>query len=240
MDFPEVRKFLIASYHDLPNILFVGCILLGSLLGYLPLIWLALGLIINGFATTVVQMIFRLFFKAFPSLGTSWKSQFMLPNDEESQRCFVGFQVKFDKNTGKQQSITSTGTTILGAPSYWMSSAAFFAMFSIYNSIRVVARESNANVDPMLVSTRKAFSISTLIIGIVFMTLIFARAFTGCETKVSGTLGVLLGIGMAIGVWHMLDACGTGKLPDILQVVGSMAPDHAKNQQPVMCVAPKA
>ena len=113
-------------------------------------------------------------------------------------------------------------------------------MFSIYNSIRVAAKESKGNVDPILVSTRKAFSLSTLIIGIAFMTLIFARAFTGCETKTSGTLGVLLGTGMAIAIWHMLDACGTGKMPDILQVVGSMAPDHAKTEQPVMCVAPRA
>jgi hypothetical protein len=196
-------------------------------------------MILNGFATTFIQMVFRVFFKAFPNLESAWKSQFMLPANEAAQKCFVGFQVNLEKDPARR-SITAMSTdNILGAPSYWMSSAAFFAMFSIYNSIRVTARESKGNVDPVLVSTRKAFSLSTLIIGLVFMTLIFARAFTGCETKVSGTLGVLVGIGMAIGVWHMLDACGTGKMPDILQVIGSMAPDHAKKEQPVMCVAPR-
>jgi hypothetical protein len=240
MDFPEVRKFLLASYHDLPNILFVGSLLLGSLLGYLPLVWMALGLVFTGVGNTVVQMIFRLFFKVFPTLQEKWKNQFFLNAEEASQKCFVGFQVSMDKNGVRKGSLTSsTQPTIFGAPSYWMSAATFFAVFSIYNSIRVTARETRGRVDPLLVSTRKAFSISTLVIGVVFMLLVFARGFTGCETITSGTLGALLGIGMAVGFWHILDVCGTGKMPDILQVIGSMAPDQSATQTPVMCVAPK-
>jgi hypothetical protein len=242
MDFPEVRKFILASYHDLPNILFVGSLLLGSLMGYLPLVWMALGLVFTGAANTFVQMLLRLLFKVLPAkvLTDKVKQQFVLSAEDASHKCFVGFQVNMD-STGrpKANSFTNTQSGIFGAPSYWMSAATFFAAFSIYNSIRVTARESSKKVDPLLVSTRRAFSLSTLVIGLVFMMLVFARAFTGCETIASGTLGAALGIGVAIGFWHLLDVCGTGKMPDILQVVGSMAPDHGKAEQPVMCVAPQ-
>ena len=240
MDFPEVRKFLLASYHDLPNILFVGSLLLGSLLGYLPLVWMALGLVFTGVANTVVQSIFRVFFLYATNLKEKWKNQFFLTADEASQKCFVGFQVRMDGANFKKTSLTAEKTDVFGAPSYWMSAATFFAVFSIYNSIRVTARESDGRVDPLLVSTRKAFSLSTLVIGLVFLMLVFARGITGCETITSGTLGALLGIGTGIGFWHILDVCGTGKMPDILQVVGSMAPDTSKTEQPVMCVPPDA
>jgi hypothetical protein len=119
-----------------------------------------------------------------------------------------------------------------------MSSASFFAWFSIYNSIRVAIREPKGKADSRLMTTRKAFSISTLLMGIFFFLLVGARAFTGCETLVGGAVGVLLGASVAIGYWHILDGCGTGKIPDVLQVVGSMAPEKNKQEQPVMCTAP--
>lgn len=230
MDFPVIQKFLLASYHDLPNILFMGSLILGSLLGYLPLIWLAFGMIFNGAATGLMQFILN-FMKDMNWLGPL-KDQISVSGSEYA-KCFVGFQRDIN---GTFNSLTGSSKPMI-APSYWMSSSAFFAVFSIYNSIRVIARDPKGKVDPMLVSARRAFSISTLVIGLFFLGLVFARAFTGCETMFGGTLGVLLGAAMAVAYWHILDSCGTGKIPDVLQVVGSMAPDQSKKEQPVMCTA---
>jgi hypothetical protein len=230
MDFPVIQKFLLASYHDLPNILFMGSLILGSLLGYLPLIWLAFGMIFNGAATGMMQLMIKTL-KEWNWLGPL-KDQVSVSGADYA-KCFVGFQK--DVN-GTFNSLTASSTPMV-APSYWMSSSTFFAFFSIYNSIQLTARDSKGKVDAKLVSTRRAFSISTLIIGLFFLGLVFARAFTGCETLFGGTLGALLGAGMALAYWHILDACGTGKIPDVLQVVGSMAPEQGKAEQPVMCTA---
>jgi hypothetical protein len=232
MDFPVIQKFLLASYHDLPNILFMGSLILGSLLGYLPLIWLAFGMVFNGAATGLMQLVLQNMRKwGWLNWLGPLKDQIEVSGADYA-KCFVGFQK--DVN-GTFNSLTGSSTPVV-APSYWMSSSTFFTVFSIYNSIRVVARESK-NVDPILVSTRRAFSISTLIIGLFFLFLVFARAFTGCETLLGGTLGVLLGAGIAVAYWHILDSCGTGKIPDVLQVVGSIAPEKNKAKQPVMCTA---
>ncbi len=236
LNFPEAQKFLLASYHDLPNILFVGSLILGSLLGYLPLVWVALGMLLNGAITASVQY-FLQFLLSFESIA-KWdekKRQLRVPASEY-QRCYVGF--KPDADNYQNNKSFGSATKPIVAPSYWMSSSAFFSAFTIYNSIWVTARQPNKNTDSLMVATRRAFSLSTLIIGVFFLGLVFSRAFLGCETLTGGTLGVLLGAAVAVGFWHTLDACGTGKIPDILQVVGSMAPDRSKTEQPVMCTPP--
>jgi hypothetical protein len=231
MDFPEARKFLLASFRDLPNILFIGSLIIGSVLGYLPLIWLALGLIFNGAVTALFQIFLKtlLEVKAWPEKWKPWLQM----DKSTSQSCFVGFQ----PNVANSAVTTESGMVIV-APSQWMSATTFFAAFSIYNSVQVARRNSNGKVDQKLKSTRTAFSISTAIIGAVFFGLLFSRFFFQCETIFGGALGIAIGIGMGIGYWYILNLCGTGKMPDILQVIGSMAPDASKAQQPVMCTAP--
>ena len=229
MEFPEVRTFLLASYRDLPNILFVGSLILGSLLGYLPLVWMALGLLFNGAITWGGQLLVQFLIKVVPYLNRN-ADLFHLTGD--AQKCSVGFRVQPD--LGERRSLTNS---TLVTPSYWMSATTFFAVFSIWNSIQVAAKEPRGAVDKQLVANRKAFSISTIVIGVFFLSILGLRAFTGCETRVGGTLGVVFGFGIAIAFWHLLDSCGTGKIPDILQVVGSMAPDHYKAETPVLCKA---
>lgn len=223
----EIRQFLLASYHDLPNVLFTGSLLLGSLTGYLPLVWMALGLILNATTVTFAQAFVAFLALKFPVI----KDEAFLSAD--SPACTVGFQRI--RALGDKNEVSGERNVM---PSHWMASSAFFATFSIYNSIRLMARKSADHTDPQKINNRKAFSISALVIGIVFMGLIFLRGFTGCETRWGGTVGVAIGLGMAIGFWHILDACGTGRVPDILQVVGSMAPEGATDATPVVCTPP--
>jgi uncharacterized membrane protein YecN with MAPEG domain len=215
MDFPEARKFLLASYHDLPNVLFVGSLVIGLVSGYLPLVWASAGLAVNWVVTIMFQMLAMLVGQYYPGFVTK-----TLPRS-----CSVAGIESKDR---------------LVVPSLWMSSSAFFAMFTIYNSIRVTMRKSKAAVDEKLVSARRAFSISTFFVGIIFLLLIFARMFTECDTWLGGGLGVLVGAGVAIGFWHLVDCSGSGKIPDLLQVVGSMAPDKVAKETPLMCVPPKS
>jgi hypothetical protein len=88
------------------------------------------------------------------------------------------------------------------------------------------------------VDTRTAFTLSTMIIGAAFLLLVFARGFSGCESWLGGILGVLIGTGTSIGFWHLLDACGTGTIPDVLQVINNMAPAGEGAAVPVVCTPP--
>jgi hypothetical protein len=213
-----VREFILSAYHDLPNVLFVGSLLLGSIMGYLPLVWMALGLVMNAAVIAFLQSILNLLFTGDQLVAFG-----------ASPTCQVGYErmmTGFGNRSSSPRRI---------APSQWMGASVFFAVFSIYNSVRVAIRESAPGANKDLVSNRRAFSLSTLIVGLAFFLLVLARSFTGCESIMGGILGVLVGGGVAIGFWHILDVCGTGRIPDILQVVRSMAPEQKDSETPVLC-----
>ena len=215
----RMREFLLGSYHDLPNVLFVGSLILGSIMGYLPLVWVSLGLILNGASVAVLQGILSL---VFPK----W-AQVSVPSG--SSACEILGSVVGTAGT--------SGTTVV-APSHWLSAATFFAVFSIYNSIRIALKPPARGASSEKIDTRRAFSLSVLVIGVVFLGLIMGRGFGGCETWLGGISGVLVGSGLGIGYWHLLDACGTGAIPDVLQVVHSLPPPADIANVPVICTPP--
>jgi len=62
MSVARMRQFLLGLYHDLPNVLFTGSFVLGSITGYLPLVWVSLGLIFNGLIVSAIQQGFGIVF----------------------------------------------------------------------------------------------------------------------------------------------------------------------------------
>jgi hypothetical protein len=221
MSLIRIREFLLASYHDLPNILFVGALLIGSLTGYLPLVWVAFGLLLNAASVGLIQTVLGILFP-------NWNQIFQ---DNASPACVTGFlQVRSMKEKPGDFPRRSV------APSQWLAATVFFSVFSIYNSIRVAMKDPQEGTSEDKVQERRAFSLSALLAGIVFLLLVLSRLFTGCETILGAALGILVGGGIAIGYWHLLDACGSGRVPDVLQVMGALAPEAKKPEIPVMCV----
>ena len=218
MSFVRMREFLLGSYHDLPNVLFVGSLILGSIMGYLPLVWVSLGLILNGASVAILQGLLSLLFP-------KW-AQVSVPSGATA--CEI---------LGSVVGTAGTGTTVV-APSYWLSAATFFAVFSIYNSIRIALKPPARGASAEKIDTRRAFSLSVLVIGIVFLALIMGRGYSGCETWLGGISGVLVGGGLGIGYWHLLDVCGTGTIPDVLQIVHSLPPPADVANVPVICTPP--
>jgi len=218
MSLARAREFLLGAYHDLPNILFVAALLIGSLTGQLSLVWVALGLIINGLIVAGFQGLFGLFFP-------TW-AQVAIPAGAGA--CSV---------LGRT-SLSAPDDTQIVAPSYWLTSAVFFAAFSIYNSLRVALKDSAPGVESQKVDNRRAVSLSVAAIGVLFLGLVLARGYSGCETLFGGVLSVLLGGGVAIGYWHLLDACGNGILPDILGIMGNLAPGPKDEEAkiPIVCM----
>lgn len=224
MSFTRAREFLIGAYHDLPNVLFVGSLILGSMTGYLSLVWVALGMIINAAVVAIFQGLFSLLFP-------TWNQVVV---ESGSMICEI---------VRSQERLSSMKTAIFGetsvvAPSYWISSALFFAVFLIFNSFKVGLRESERGAQKDKADVRRAFSMSVLVVAVAFLGLVMGRVYTGCETGLGIVSGALIGGGVAIGYWNLLDACNSGIVPDILQVVSSMAPAKNKDLTPVVCTAP--
>lgn len=217
MDLASARTFLLGAYHDLPNVLFMGSLILGAMTGYLPLIWLALGLIANGAVVSVFQGLFKLLFPTWSQVAI----------DSSYSACMV-----------ISRAISKASGVVYVAPSHWIAATIFFAVFTIYNSIRIHLREAPSGVSEDKIDNRKAYSLTTALIGVVFFLLALTRGFTGCETWFGGISGVVIGAGSAIGFWHLLDACGSGIVPDILQVVSASAPAGDDKQVPIICTPP--
>jgi hypothetical protein len=222
MSLAPAREFLLGAYHDLPNVLMMGSLILGGMSGYLPLIWLGIGLVANAGVIQVFQSILTILFdksdyESMISSGNTFAcsiyNQGMTPT-AASQKMFV-------------------------APSHWLGGSAFFVMFSIYNAIRVALRKPVPGASERMVNVRRAFSMSVLVIGIFFMALVLGRGLSGCETWLGGSLGILIGAGFAIGYWHLLASCNGGRVPDVLQVVNALPPIGGDDTKvPVVCTAP--
>ena len=213
----RMRQFLLGLYHDLPNVLFVGSFVLGSITGYLPLVWVAMGLIMNAFVVTSTQQLLALIWPTWNQIITA-----------KGAACDI-------LSTGAP----GNGTTII-APSMWLSSAVFFASFVIYNSVQVAMMPTAKGASKDKADIRQAFTLTTIVIGAVFFLLVLLRGHSGCESYLGGTLGVLTGVGLGVGFWNILNVCGgaarVGMVPDVLQVVNSMAPP-GEDTVPVVCSA---
>lgn len=209
------RNFFIGAYHDLPNVLLMGSLILGSIIGYLPLIWVALGIVLNAIAIGILQTGLSL-------LYPKW-SQVSMPAG------MIACEIL------PRTRPIGTNDYLTAAPSHWLSAAIFFATFNIYNAIQVAAREPANNTDQSKVDARRAVSLSAFVIGVIFFLLMLARGFSGCETWLGGFLGVFIGGGLAVTWWHILDSCGIGVIPDILQLVGNSAPAPTGKRTAIVC-----
>ena len=221
MSLAGAREFLLGAYHDLPNVLFMGSLVMGSILGYLPLVWVSLGLILNGGVVSLLQGLLRLLFPTWDQVSIYAGS----PACEVLGR------------TSLSMGPVRTGGTSPVAPSHWLSAASFFSAFVVYNSIKVAGRGSARGASAEKVSARQAFSLSVAVVGLAFMGIVLARGYSGCETWLGGATGIVVGILLAISYWQFLDLCGTGKGPDVLQVTASLEPVAKDSETPIVCAA---
>lgn len=212
----RLRELTLTTYHNLPNTIFVTLLILGAIQGSLPMIWVAVGMIINALTVTSVQELLTLIF------DPSW-SQLSQPL---SATCSIIPQT--DLAGAKETYITV-------APSHWFAATTYFIIFILYNAIQVALRPIAAGADPTKVDVRLAFTMSVISLATFFFAILLLRGFTGCETWLGSILGILVGSGVAITYWHILDACHSGVPPDILNVVAATAPARTEDETPVMC-----
>jgi len=225
MEFARAREFVVGAYHDLPNVLLTGSLLLGSVTGYRPLVWLAVGLLFFNLPITYgVQLVTGFFDLLRPYVEV-----------DKADRCRTYSDPS--KNPANNDAAESTSTPVLDTrgPTWWMTSAGFFFFFTLYNAIMVMssARNPNATIDQQ--NNRNAYCYAVIWISVVFLIMAGCRLISGCEAKVGGIVGLGLGVVLAVIYWHLLNVCGNGLVPDILQIIGNQSPQKGSGVTPVLC-----
>ncbi len=215
----QARKFILGAYHDLPNVLVVSSLVLGALIGYLPLVWVSLGLLVNAAGISALQAV----------LGFLFPEWNQVSQPANALACDVLGRARMPSMSyGRDKFVTV-------APSHWLGATAFFSAFIIYNSAMLADKAPSTTKNDERYANRMAFSITTIAIALMFLIFVLLRGFTGCETWLGAVLGVLVGTGTAVGFWNLLDVCGAGSVPDVLQAINSMAPPSSGDSSPVVC-----
>jgi len=119
-------------------------------------------------------------------------------------------------------------------PSWWVTSAFFFITFTLWNGLNVLFNENpNATMDQK--NNRRAYALSVLLISGIIGFMALSRTFDGCETITGTLLGACVGGLWSIIYWKILDACGTGITPDVLQIIQNSAPSRSDKVTPIVC-----
>lgn len=212
----RLREFTLTTYNNLPNTIFITSLLLGAIQGNLPMIWVSMGMILNTLTVSTLQEALGIIFPRWNQI-----------HQPASATC--GIVPDFDM---------SAPPTVIVAPSHWFASTTYFVVFILFNAIQVAMRPVQANTDAKKVDVRLAFTGSVLMVSIFFFAILLLRGFTACETWLGSILGILVGAGVAIAYWYLLDICHSGVPPDILNVVTATAPPGSiDNKTPVICTA---
>lgn len=215
----RLREFILSTYDNLPNTIFVSALLLGIIQGNLAMVWTSVGMMINALLISVLQELLGFIFKD-DGKGEAWSQVYQ----SASHMCTIIKDIE-----------PNSDANVVVAPSHWFSSVAFFLTFIFYNAVQVAMRAPAKGVDHKKVDVRLAFSGSVILITIFFFALILLRGFSQCETWLGATLGLTIGSLMAIGYWHIMNVCNSGVPPDILNIVSATAPARENKETPVIC-----
>jgi hypothetical protein len=213
MEYARAREFVLGAYHDLPNVLLIGSLLLGSIAGYRPLLWMAVGLLANLPLTLGAQALASA--TGFESLRVEHRGRCATFMDSELNLNGVSVQTSY-------------------APSWWTTSATFFVVFTLWNAFAVLF-SSNSNASTEQKTNRRAYCLSVIVISCIFVFLGLTRVFSGCETVWGALVGVLLGAIEGIAYWYILNACHSGIVPDVLQIIQNSAPASTGDLTPIVC-----
>lgn len=205
------RELVFGTYDNLPTIFIVGSLLIGSMTGIVPILILGLTTAFVG----VLVFIFQLTMRGIA--GTEKNSL-----------------VDFFSSIGPC-SLNKQGSTELLVSS-WMSITSFVLAYLFLNALAIYNETPPANASDQLVANRSSYMISAMVaICIIAVILGVSRRMLGCETKLMAVLSLALGIGVAYGIWNLVDI----KMGDVFQIVNNMANVSSTNTTtPVLCVPP--
>jgi hypothetical protein len=126
------------------------------------------------------------------------------------------------------------------APSMWMALTTYYGVYILMNAVNIYTTTPNKmRKEAIPVQRRKGLGlISILAAVILLMFMLVPRYRTTCETVVGTVTGIALGIGAAVSMWYILDACGADLYPDVHGVMLGLKPDFLRTH-PLACTPPE-
>lgn len=201
------RDLIIGTIKHLPTIFTAGSLLIGSITGIIPIL-------ILGLVTAFLALLVFAFQKLTHSV--------------------------IDKNIPLLNWFSSIGPCPDSREfliSTWASVTSFVIMYLFLNALAIYNKPPVSGASDQLVANRESYMISVMVV-LCFLAIILIgyRMNFGCEGKVMGVLSIILGGGVAYGMWSLVDT----RMGDIFQVINNMTSVNSSGKTtPVMCVAPQ-
>lgn len=210
------KELVFNGIKDLPSILIVGGLLLGGMSGSVPLIVMALG----GLASSASYLFLQ---NLLSSLGLSF---LRVPYNSAcvSHKTIGYYDVK---NRGLIDETSST----------WLFTVCYFIGYLFYNALTITILDPTTKDDIDKVNSRKAQGISVMIALLIMLFLFIGfRWKSKCENMITGPLGVLLGLGLGIGFFAMIQSSDL-RIADVLQIKQGMEPINSLkgSVKPIVC-----
>jgi len=212
------RELLFGAYNHIPHIFIVGSLLVGAFTGIIPILILGLvtaflGVIVLGFQT-VLKGLFGQDLTALRVLSSTLPCTAGQPNSYE----FL---------------ISSWGTI-----------TTFVLTYIFLNALAVYNYTSVAGADLTLVANRESYMVSTMI-GVLLtgLLLLGIRMKIGCESYVMGICSLILGVGVAFGMWNLVTPTIGGvqdiRMGDLFQIRNNIVTTASKGDiTPIVCLSP--
>ena len=214
--FQNIRDFSLNSIQNFPFLMSISFLILGILFFQPAWSLVSFGIIIVYFIVVIIQTILG---KFAPMLGDDVVAWFSSPVPEGPSTCYPF--------SGTARPFTF--------PSEWMTQTAFILCFVIYNSYILMKMKGNNKLFDAYLRRMSRTQISILASSVLLVTFMGIRYQTGCDTGVSILLSSLIGWGLAVAYWHILDICNTQLNSDVLGITRNMAPATDDPEIAVVC-----
>jgi len=194
-----IVELMSGIYRFLPNTLTVTLMVVGIMLGKVSWILVSLGAVALIILTSALQAaISGTFNWGIPGKGFI-RACSILPIDADMIHVF---------------------------PSLWITMAAYYLSYILCNaSVIYTTSPKSVPKESMSVQQRKSIGIVSIVTTIFLMSfIIIPRLISECETRWGAVLGGIIGIHAGIGVWNLLNACGSDMYPDIHGVMLGLKP----------------
>ena len=122
-------------------------------------------------------------------------------------------------------------------PSEWMTLTSFILLFVYKNSAEINKLKGNRKMFDEYSRRMTKTQISMVVSLLILIFFIIMRVQMGCDTPVSALISTLIGFGLAVLYWNILDICNTKLNSDVLGITRNMVPPLGDDEQAIVCQA---
>ena len=222
------RNFISQGFRSLPVILAGTTLLLGATQGNFNFLFFFVGLfVLAPTAALIVNGLTELAFVNVPILKLIPDILWLVPGGAGAQCALFSMPLSGDVSIAMNS-----------VPTYWMTIMAFFYSYLFQNALSLYEQQASSKAPANAISARKAQAgmCMAIIVALAIITTILRYA-TACETALGIIVAWGLGIGIGVGWYSFMKACGLGRLDDLFGINNRILPLQSyEDSDPTVCV----